>query len=229
MSFPDVESTKRSCIYMSIKRASITALLMLGTYFYISVMSHGEPIPPKKPFATFPKTLGDFTGTQEYFDPEVYDILGVDDSVLISYRNPEGKNIHLYVGYYRTQREGELIHSPKHCMPGAGWNIIRTTRETMPHPADPTKDVGMIKLLLKKGAAQQVVLYWFQSRGRFIDSEYRQKIYLVYDAILKNRTDGSFVRLVAPVRHGDEDRATNDLKAFARNLIPVLEEYLPDA
>jgi EpsI family protein len=81
---------------------------------------------------------------------------------------------------------------------------------------------------LEKEAQQQVVLYWFQSRGRFIASEYMQKIYLVWDAIFKNRTDGSFIRLIAPV-HENETDTTDYVKTLAQDLIPILEQYLPSS
>jgi len=86
----------------------------------------------------------------------------------------------------------------------------------------------VIKLIIEKGMYKQVMLYWFQSRGRFISSEYWQKIYLVWDAIFKKRTDGSFIRLIAPVQSGDIESTTGYLKMFAENLIPILGEYLPE-
>ena len=112
-------------------------------------------------------------------------------------------------------------------MPGAGWNIVQIAIETVDgFDADPNER-KLIKLVLQKGAQKQIVLYWFQSRGRIIASEYLQKIYLVWDAITRQRTDGSFVRLIAPVQNGDGDSAWEDLKSFARLLDPVLNAYIP--
>lgn len=214
---------------ISLKRTLIVALLMVLFSGYLILRSHGEPVLPRKPFSEFPKTIGSWTGSEEFFDKEIYDILGLDDSVLVSYRNPRGENIQLYVGFYQNQREGELIHSPKNCMPGAGWNITRTTLEPLSIPAPDSRQIKIIKLILEKGIQKQVVLYWFQSRGRFIASEYWQKIFLVYDAIFKNRTDGSFVRLIAPAGYSGEAEATQVLKEFAVKLIPILEGYIPGA
>ena len=212
---------------ISMKRIIIASSLMVLTFIFLSFMSHGRDIPSKKPFSTFPKKIGEWIGQESFFDQKIYEILGVEDSVLISYRDPEGKEVQLYVGYYDSQREGDLIHSPKHCMPGAGWEITQTSLEEMTLPGSKRKTIKVIKLILEKGIHKQVVLYWFQSRGRFISSEYLQKIYLVWDAIFKNRTDGSFVRLIAPVHTKGMDYTLNYLKAFAQQLIPVLEEYIP--
>jgi len=151
----------------------------------------------------------------------------VDDSTLISYQDAEGKFVQLYIGYYQSQREGDLIHSPKNCMPGSGWEIDRTSIEELALAGKRPQTIKVIKLTLKKGPSTQVVLYWFQSRGRFIASEYWQKIYLVWDAIFENRTDGSFIRLIAPVGPKGMDYTTDYLKTFAEKIIPILQEYLP--
>jgi EpsI family protein len=109
-------------------------------------------------------------------------------------------------------------------MPGGGWNIIHVSHEPLELSSGPIK---VIKLILEKGQQRQVVLYWFQSRGRFIASEYWQKIYLVLDSIFKHRTDGSFVRLISPVGPSGQQESLETLKGFAKTVIPILEEYLP--
>ena len=212
---------------MPIRRTITASVLMILTMICLRYMSHVEDIKPNEPFSTFPKQIGEWTGKEEHLDEEIYDILGVDDSFLCNYKTSDGRQVHLYIGFYRSQREGDLIHSPKNCMPGSGWGITGTSLEELIIPNHNPEKIKMIKLLIKKGAQRQVVLYWFQSRGRFIASEYMQKIYLVIDSIVKHRTDGSFVRLVAPVVGGDEEKTVKDLKNFAKLLIPILQEYIP--
>lgn len=112
-------------------------------------------------------------------------------------------------------------------MPGSGWNIIRTSLEELIIPNTNPGKIQVIKLILEKGDQRQVVLYRFQSRGRFIASEYMQKIYLVIDSITRHRTDGSFVRLIAPICDGDEEKTSEYMKNFATLLLPILQEYIP--
>ncbi len=208
---------------MRLKQTLIASGLLLLSAVLLQYLSHAEEVPPSKPLSSFPLQIDSWTGKQEHFDPEVYEILGVDDSILATYYNRPHPPVQLYVGFYRTQSEGDLIHSPKNCMPGGGWNIIHVSQEPLELPSGPIK---VIKLILEKGQERQVVLYWFQSRGRFIASEYRQKIYLVLDSIFKHRTDGSFVRLIAPAG-SSEQASLETLKDFAVTIIPILEEYLP--
>jgi EpsI family protein len=212
---------------MSYKRTLVAAGLMVFTMLFLNYISHGENIQPNRPLSTFPKQIGRWAGKEEHFDQMIYDILGVEDSFLCNYRDSDGRQVQLYVGFYQSQREGDLIHSPRNCMPGAGWNIIRSSLEEVTIPGINPGKIIMNKLNLGKGAQKQVMLYWFQSRGRFIASEYMQKVYLVVDSITRHRTDGSFVRLISPVVNGNEEKTMHDMRSFAKLVIPILKEYIP--
>ncbi len=208
----------------SAKRIFLATFLLIMTFILLKHVSYSENVPPRKKFLTFPLQIGQWHGTISYFDQSIYDELGVDDSILISYSSPDKKQVQVYIGYYQSQKEGSVIHSPKNCMPGSGWEITSTMTEEVKIPGS---TVNLIQLVIKKGLDQQIVLYWFQERGRYIRSEYWQKIYLVWDAIFHKRTDGAFIRLIAPVDRRGEKYAAGFLKSFATELIPVLNQYIP--
>jgi EpsI family protein len=171
--------------------------------------------------------IGDWRGTTSRFDQKIYDVLGVDDSLLANYYNNKDVHIQLYIGYYKSQREGEIIHSPKHCMPGSGWNIVENSLLPLELKNQKKGSIKVIKLVLQNGAQRTVALYWFHSRGRIINSEYTQKIYLVWDAITKHRTDGSLIRLLSPVTNQDESQTIQRLKQFAEEIFPILNQFIP--
>ncbi len=198
---------------------------MLITAFVTTLTSHSEKIKPNKPFSQFPLEIGQWQGRKGELDQKVYNILGLEDYILSNYARPSGEMVNLYVGFYQSQKEGDIIHSPKNCMPGAGWKITNTSIVDV-NVSDTGNDIKVIKLLLQKGEEKQIVLYWFQSRGRIIASEYMQKIWLVIDSVIKQRTDGSFVRLISPVTT-DEQTTLKTLKEFARKIYPVLNEHIP--
>ena len=91
---------------------------MILTFFLLQYLSHGEDIHPNKPLSDFPRQISEWTGQEDHFDESIYTALGVDDSFLGHYRTPDGRYIQLYIGFHQSQREGDLIHSPKNCMPG---------------------------------------------------------------------------------------------------------------
>ncbi len=212
---------------MKFKNTYIASIIMLLTMVLVNYLTHAEDRPLLKPFSSFPKQIGEWTGKESRFDQKIYDILGVDDSFLGSYTTQDGLAVQLYIGFYKSQREGDLIHSPKNCMPGGGWNITGISLEEIAFTDTKPERQKAIKLVLQNGPQKQIALYWFQSRGRIIHSEYMQKIYLVVDSITRHRTDGSFVRLIAPVINNDEEMALMSLKKFSIKLIPILNEYIP--
>jgi len=212
---------------MTYKRTITIAVILVLTMIVLEFTNHSEIIKPNKPFDSFPMNIGKWNGTTSRFDEKVYNILGVDDSLLASYKSDNGEAVELYVGFYQSQKEGDLIHSPKNCMPGSGWNILKSSIETVDVGHDgKAETIDVIKLILGKGSEKQVVLYWFQSRGRIISSEYMEKIWLVIDSITKHRTDGSFVRLISPVIKS-EGETLELLKGFIKDIYPYLKEYLP--
>jgi EpsI family protein len=203
----------------------IVVALMAAAHGMVVFTGRTEDIPPVRSFNHFPDRIGSWQGKRGALDDEIFNVLGVEDYVLSDFTRPPGRFVNLYIGFYQSQRKGDLIHSPRNCMPGAGWNIVETGREilTDPETGQPYK---VASLVLKRGDQQQMVLYWFHSRGRIIASEYMQKIWLVTDAIFRNRTDGSFVRLITPVKTSRQE-AISLLKEFAGHLIPLLDEYIP--
>ena len=112
-------------------------------------------------------------------------------------------------------------------MPGAGWDIVSSSIEELDVSNTDYNKIETIRFKLSNGIHEQAVLYWFQSRGRIISSEYLQKVYLVIDSITRKRTDGSFVRLIAPVHNGDDEKALLYIKDFAKLIFPILTEYIP--
>ena len=53
-----------------------------------------------------------------------------------------GSVVWLFIGYFGTQHENSQIHSPKHCYPGAGWNILDegSTRIARRDEGDPDQE-----------------------------------------------------------------------------------------
>ncbi|MCK5097875.1 MAG: EpsI family protein [Desulfobacteraceae bacterium] len=209
---------------MSYKRTITIIVIMLLTATLLSFLSNPEIIRPNKSFDSFPLKFGKWQGVKSKLDKEIYNSLGVDDYFFANYRSTQGEIVNLYIGFYQTQKEGDLIHSPKNCMPALGWNIIDTSIEKVNLTNTDTQNFA--KLLLQKGSEKQIVLYWFQSRGRIISSGYMQKIWLVIDSITKHRTDGSFVRLISMVTDNEEE-SLELLIEFAKNIYPSLNEFIP--
>jgi EpsI family protein len=95
-------------------------------------------------------------------------------------------------------------------------------------PDAPDPEIVVNRYVVQKGLDRQLVLYWYQSHGRVVASEYWGKFYLIRDAVRLNRTDGALVRVITPVGDdGDEARAEQTAIRFVKALFPVLGSYLP--
>jgi EpsI family protein len=107
-------------------------------------------------------------------------------------------------------------------------------RMTLRVPSDVTGAVRAIevnRVVIQKGLDRSLVLYWYQSHGRVVASEYWGKLYTVVDAIRYNRTDAALVRVVAPVAEQGVDavaRAQKAAEAFATAVFPALPPFLPN-
>jgi EpsI family protein len=210
---------------MSWQRFFIIIILFCAAFGTVLFTSRTEEIRAVRPFSDFPDRIGPWQGRKGALDDDILKVLGVEEYVMLDFTRPSGRFVNLYVGFYQSQRQGDLIHSPRNCMPGAGWHIVETGREILTDPGT-GETYKVASLVLKKGNQYQMVLYWFHSRGRIIASEYMQKIWLVVDAVFRNRTDGSFVRLITPVTTTRQE-AVHLLQEFAGLLKPLLDEYLP--
>ena len=129
--------------------------------------------------------------------------------------------------YYANQRTGASPHSPAVCIPGNGWQItdLRRTHYTS---SDGSVSLPVNRVVIGKDSQKELVYYWFEERGMKVANEYWSKLYLLRDALFKNRTDGALVRLTTPVFPGEtEADADKRLGEFTRLVVPSLAGYLP--
>ena len=212
-----MNSTIRYWLMLGVLCAAISGMAML---------SHGEATPPALPLAQFPKQIDQFNSIADVpFDKETLEILKPSDYLNRVYYEPGAGQVGLYIAYFETQRTGATIHSPKNCLPGSGWTPTVSAITTLALPDG--RQVPMNLYLIRKGLEETVVLYWYQSHGRVIASEYAGKFYMVYDALRLNRTDAALVRVTAPVVNGDEDGAKKRATAFAQQVAVDVEKIIP--
>jgi EpsI family protein len=209
-------------------------LLMLSACFllaagYTARAMRPEIVPLRQSLASLPVTLDQWSGyDQPRFSDEILATLGVDEYLNRTYVASGSSPIALYVGYYRSQRQGDTIHSPMNCLPGAGWEPVVTRRIAVPIRERETP-IQVNQVIVQKGLDRHLVLYWYQSQSRVVASEYWSKFYMVYDAIRTNRSDGALVRVVTPMSSGrfDDPDAERRAVEFVQTLFPHLGRYLP--
>ena len=158
-------------------------------------------------------------------------VAGVTSYLMREYVSPvadvdsAGAAFSVYVGYYASQTQGKTIHSPKNCLPGAGWEALQSQRVMLDTP---TGAVPINRYLLQRDEQQALVVYWYQGRGRIESNEYLVKAQLLRDAALRGRTEEALVRIVVPIVT-TEDAAYEVAANAARGIIGSVEAALPAA
>ena len=212
-------------------RAIALCLMLAATTIFLANARRTEIAVTRTAFATFPMTIGPWKSIVDPpMDEDVLRVLGVDDYLSRIYYQSTGAAVGFYMGFYGSQRQGDTIHSPLNCLPGAGWEPVSQGRLHIANADGQGRDITVNRYVVRKGLERQLVLYWYQSHGRVVASEYTSKLYLINDAIRLNRTDGSMVRVIAPIKTdaADEGASAERLaEEFVRVIFPLLPAYLP--
>ena len=211
-------------------RLLMLSVCFLGTAAYARHAMRPEEVLPRRPLQALTNQVGRWAGPGSAEVQRRSARRARRRRLLLNrhYLSAREPAVSLYVGYYRSQREGDTIHSPMNCLPGAGWLPIANDRAAIPIPGR-TAPIVVNRFVIRKGSERQVVLYWYQSHGRVVASEYWSKAYMVYDAVRSHRSDAALVRVVSPVLPSEEGTAAAEQRVteFVQALFPHLEAHLP--
>jgi EpsI family protein len=215
----------RSSLKRHAPKILTVVLLLQAAVFY--GFTRGERIPHEKQLANFSLTSSEWIPMRdEALDAETLDVLKADDTLSRVYQNQStGEGVNLFVAYFGTQRTGKTPHSPKNCLPGSGW--VPSESGMMQVPIEGANPITVNRYVVSRGQYESVVLYWYQAHGNVIASEYRAKLFTIFDSMRYRRSDTSLVRVVAPVAGGDTERAVRSAEEFIEVVFQPLRNYLP--
>jgi len=205
----------------------LLAVLILGGILVNSWAYLGEAHVERHELKNFPVQVGGWKqeGVDQRFDAETMSVLRASDYLLRNYRLGNGTMANLYVGYYATQRDGATYHSPLNCLPGSGWTMEDPAMITIALPNG--KSFAANKYVIKNANSRELMIYWYQGRGRAIASEYWGKIYTVLDSVRLRRSDAAMVRVMVPIAASDA-AALESARDFAAVTSGVLPEFVPN-
>jgi EpsI family protein len=194
-------------------RAYVPAVILLVGCGLIWQTHTQQPVPLAAPLTTVLASVPGYTVHDQHVTEEERRVAGMTDYVARAYAQDTIVAFTTLVSYYDRQSQGKTIHSPRNCLPGAGWEVLRSGTRAV--EADGVSHV-VNHYTLKNGPATAVVYYWYQGRGRIVASEYRVKWNLLRDAALLGHTEEALVRVVAYVNPpgGTKDSASVE-RAFA--------------
>lgn len=209
-------------------RALVLTFVLVAQMAILYGYSREEDVPAIPALSTFPKEFPGWTMIRESkVEDEVMEVLKADDTLTRFYSNGEAY-ASLFIAYFKTQRTGQVPHSPKHCLPGSGWTPSVSGFLSIPIP-EQNHNIEVNRYVVSRGEDSSLVLYWYQSLDRVVASEYMARVYLVTDSIRYNRSDTALVRVVVPVpkKEGGEAEAERLGVAFVQKFFPAVETYFP--
>jgi EpsI family protein len=216
------------------KAMRTAAMLLFGVLAAQAVAYHtlgrNERDLPTSELARFPSAFGSWLQLQEFpLDPEVQKVLRADQTLNRSYAGTAARvPVNLFVAFFKTQKTGVAPHSPKNCLPGAGWTPSSSGTIDIAVGGNGS-GIKVNRYVVSRGDEKTLVLYWYQTPFRVEASEYMAKIWLVLDSIRHNRSDTALVRVVVPVVGGDENKAEKLAIDFVQSALPNLTGVLPAA
>jgi len=173
----------------------------------------------KKELATFPAVVGEWVIDHPLKEDAFVGLPAVGDSLVRTYRAPDGRRVQLYVAYTTTQHQGkELVGMatvPLH------EKAIATDLQigTVSLPANRT--------VIDKNHRQIPAVFWYHINGTSYAHRAQAKLATITQAFLRGRTDGALVLVSAEPRTGQSEERWKPQEAFATVVFPLIQEYLP--
>jgi EpsI family protein len=211
------------------------AVLAAGCLLLFGVRQQHVAPPLPNALQSMPVALAGYDGRDRGMSEAEQKAVAVTDYVFRTFGPDSLTAFSLYVGYYGKQATGKSIHSPRNCLPGAGWQTVESGKAMVDAGG---KATTVNRYILANGGSQALVYYWYQGRGRVAHNEYTVKWDLLRDAVVHGRSEEALVRLVVPIRRapGYTTEAWREriaeaeavARAAAREMIPRLESALPE-
>jgi EpsI family protein len=204
----------------------LAGILVCQAVIYYGFAQH-EVIPKGAAWNSFPNQVGTWSVDREMLPDEAsLAQLQPDDYLSRDYvKGPD--HIDLFVAYFKTQRTGHAPHSPKACLPGAGWDPVSEARLPISVPQS-SVTIDANQYVVRRAGVEMAVFYWYQTARRTIANEYMFQVYAIPELLSHGRTDVAFIRVITEITNG-LDNARNTALDFIRQAFPAVQSHIPVA
>lgn len=208
-------------------RLIIVVVLLVAGGAFANYLRYSEQLPDHGPdFAVIPNVTEEFNGEEKRFSEESYAVLKADTTMLRLYYDHLGQGYWFFIAYFKSQKYGSQVHSPKNCLPGSGWRIDNLEPYLMTLADGSERNVN--RLIIRTRGKRQLMFYWFETRGGTVREEFGLKWDLMMNSLLFRPSDAAFIRLNFPVGVDEDiDQATDRAIEFLNHFIGDINRALP--
>ncbi len=199
----------------------ITALALLFFGIFLNYFPP-SPVSPKLDLRQFPDRIGEWRRLDKAPSRFLGDI-GADDELLRVYGRADGKEITLYIGYFKDQAQGREMVNDQTKAFHAG-----SEKKDMIIIEGGRKVPVSINVQAGTGPGNDVTMFWYDLNGSVATGRVSVMALTAWNGILKGRTNGAFiaVRSAPGEGTGKVDGMEKYESSFVRALIPVVDEYI---
>ncbi len=186
------------------------------------------------PIEDLPMVIGSWHGRKDApLDERSAAVLQLDGAVKRVYRNTVGKELYVYIGYWKTQSGDNQAakHSPVMCLPANGWTISQPMPWEIPtsHESEEAglKSFTASSLVADFKGHRSLFKYWFFSGEEMFRDETQALVKTSFGMLSGSRTDGGIVEVTVPIddsipKSQAEAEAEQLATDFTRGLYPAL-------
>src|SRR6476469_4279378 len=154
---------------------AVTTALLAGTLMISGLTARRIAEPLATPLDSIDPQIAGWTAAgDQTLDAPTLRALDATSYLSRKYRKGDSQ-LDVFVAFYAQQRAGESMHSPKHCLPGAGWEIWNYQTADIPVDGQTFK---VNEYSISHEGMRMQMFYWYQSRSRIVASEYLAKVLL---------------------------------------------------
>jgi EpsI family protein len=206
-------------------RGTLIALLVALIAYTYAMRYRRVDAPAPPALERIPGQAAGYTAEDEAVGGAVIDLLGADATLFRTYRRAGEPTIWLFVAYFASPQEHSQIHSPKHCYPGAGWNILAEGTSRIVVGGVPR---SARNLVISNGAERHFVLYWFLSADGVLADEFALKWSQMKSSLLGRSRATVFIRFSMELGADEDAReAARSIARFAEEIAPWIDAATP--
>lgn len=116
-----------------------------------------------------------------------------DETLALTYRNPDGERIMLSVAYGRNQHKGMNTHRPDVCYPAQGFKVTTPTFSST--VANGAATIPVHRLVAELGARVEPITYWLLVGDQITDFGYAQRRVTISYGLRGDIPDGVLFRV----------------------------------